>query len=287
MNASHIPMTSEAYHATDDIGSSMIETFRSSRTLFHGLYVAKTIERKPASPAMELGTLVHLRILEPEKYYESLAPELPATAPDGDAWNLRKPAHREAKAIWEETHCNGKVLLSQEDREKIEAMAASVFRCKRAWRLIEGKGEPEYSIFWTDNETGLKLKCRVDWFSSIPVDLKTTKDPNPLSYSKDCVNYGYFRKRYHYEAGIADLMGEPVPMVHLAVGSNPPYDVAVYELDDADSRTGERIGFNQWRESLRDIAKCYETGDWSNPWGERIVKLSAPSYAFTQDQYSI
>lgn len=287
MNARHIPMTADQYHATKDLGSSMIETFRDSRTLFHGLYVTGEIPRKPPSPAMELGTLVHLRILEPDQFKQKIAPDLPPTAPDGSDWNLRKPDHRDWKATWIESNCTGKIFVDAESRAKIEAMAASVFANRRARHLIERRGEPEYSVFWTDNETGLDLKCRVDWMGEYPIDLKTTRDCSPEAFAKQCVELGYARKKAHYEAGINELLDlkEPMPLIHIAVSSEAPFNCACYTINDRDKRSIS-LGKTQWRECLTQIAHCQESGNWRDPYTVDVIDLSLPHSAFSQDQYT-
>ena len=62
--------------------------------------------------------------------------------------------------------------------------------------------------------------------------------------------------------------------------------MAVYELDDLD-RDGNSLGYRQWRQTLRELAKCYETGDWSDPWERQVTKLQLPGWAFFEDDYTL
>jgi hypothetical protein len=150
---------------------------------------------------------------------------------------------------------------------------------------LERRGEPELSIFWTDRETGLRLKCRVDWFSDYPLDLKTTRDPSPMAYARQYAALGYHRKRAHYRAGIFAHTGEHLPFVHLATGTEPPHEVAVYDPDDSDYRSGRSVGEDQYRATLRQLAECFASADWSNPWESQVTRLELPGWAFSEDQY--
>lgn len=278
-------LTNEQYHATPFIGASMLEVFRKSRRRYYEQYVARTIPAKPASPAMELGTLIHCRILEPEKFAGMVGEVAPEVAPDGKPWLRRKGSQHEAWwNEWLESQA-GRIPVDKATANRIEAIAAAVWANEDAKRLLSRPGKPEYSISWKDRETGLELKCRVDYFAEIPVDLKTTKDPSPMAYPHDVVRFGYHRKRAHYQAGIFALTGEHYPFCHIAAGTEQPHEVAVYDIDDM--RNGKSLGEQQWRETLNQLAECYASGDWSNPWESQITSLSIPNWAFFEDAYLV
>ena len=69
-------LTSEEYHATSDVGNSMLSTFRKSRREYHARFIAKTIESEASDP-MKLGTVAHSAILEPH-IIERVCLEIPA-----------------------------------------------------------------------------------------------------------------------------------------------------------------------------------------------------------------
>ena len=286
MSAKHIDLSNADYHAHPAIGSSMLEDFWRSRRLYHGRYVAKTILRNPPSDAMILGTLLHLRILEPQRYESELAPMQSAVAPDGKKWFRRQGSEHERWWAEYEATCEGKIIADAETRAKVEAMAAAVMANEDARLIIERRGEPEYSIFWTDSETKLDLKCRVDWMGPYPIDLKTTRDPSPKGYSRQFVELGYARKRAHYMAGIFAMTGEHLPFMHIAVRNEPPFEVGVYEIDDT-GRDGVGLGESQWRGLLRELATCIEKNDWRNAWEKGVTTLSLPNYAFMENQYHL
>jgi hypothetical protein len=282
--ARHVELSAEEYHAHPAIGSSMLEVFRRSRREYHARFITKTLEQT-TSPALELGTLVHMLLLEPEIYAETVA-FLP---PDcgGEEWNWRLKAHRETRdAILEGFAAEGKRCIEPELHLKVQNIVNAIRGNWHARRLVNADGQREFSIFWTDPYTGLELKCRVDWYAAIPLDIKTACDPSPMGFSKAAANLSYFCKAAHYAHGIAAYAGEPIPMVHLVAETTAPFRVAVYELDDRDL-SEQSLGRSQWRRALNDLKWCIDSGDFREEWEKRIVTLRPPTYAFTQDQYDL
>lgn len=280
-------LPAEEYHAHPAIGSSQLEDFRESRRLYEGRYILKTIPRRAPSPAMQLGTWIHTRLLEPDKYFADLAEPMPEVAPDGKKWLKRKGSDHEKWWADELAKREGKIAIDEDTRQLIEDVAASVLAKPWAKPLLSEDGEPEYSIFWTDEETGLQLKCRVDWFRPIvSIDLKTTECASPAKFVKTCVALGYHRKRAHYLAGIRALTGDKRSrMVHLAVGTTPPYSAGAYELGDTDRYTNSSLGLMEWRHDLKCLARCLEANDFSETWEREILTIEYPAYAFTQGSY--
>lgn len=284
--AEHREISADEYHACPAWGASMLEDFRQSRRTSYARHVAKTEPKPEPTDAMKLGTLVHLRLLEPAEFSKTVR-TMPAIATDGTPWNFRKPAHREARdSLAASLAADGLTVIEREQFEQVEAIAASVLGNWHARRLLERDGQPEYSIFWTDKETGIPLKCRVDWWSTLPLDIKTTCDPSPEAFSRQCAQLGYDRKRAHYLAGIAAHVGESLPLVHLAVGTQPYYPCCPYDLDDTDAN-GKSRGQRQWRQTLRDLAACLESGDWAEPYEKQIVSLRLPNWAHHSDEFSV
>lgn len=284
-DARHVEMTAEEYHAHPAVGSSMLEDFRTSRRLYYAKHIAKT-EPQKKSDALDFGTLVHLMLLEPEKLPVLVAPPMPAVTPSGEPWNKRLKADREAWAAAEAERSCFPLCFSDEDLKRAKRTVDAVMGNWHARRLVEQKGEREYSIFWTDPATGIECKCRVDWWSAIPLDIKTTCDATPAFYAKQCVKFGYTRKRAHYLDGIRYLTGDKNPaFVHLAVETDGFHRVLCSELDDLD-RDGHSLGETQRRSLLWELAKCIETGDWREPWERNVITLGLPGWAYSEDAFN-
>lgn len=282
--AEHRPMSSEEYHAHPALGASMLETFRESRRKFHALYVAKTMPSPPPTAAMQLGTLVHLRLLEPEKFTARVAEPFPALAPDGKKWLRRSGSDHEKWWQDELDKREGLIACDEQALDQIKSIVKAVRANSRANWLLSQQGEAEYPIFWTDPDTGLDCKIMVDWFAAIKLDLKTTYDPSPAAYAKSLVSLGYHRKLAHYKCGLSHYCGDETEFVHVAIGTTEPYCIACYEVDDRD-RQGFNLGAAQRRRTLYELAECYRTGDWREPWEKSVVTLQLPPWAFSEDAY--
>lgn len=287
INSEHREITAEAYHADPAISSGALEDFRQSRRLYEGRYITGTVPKQLPTPAMLLGTYVHMRILEPDRFYSLLAEPLPELAPDGKKWLRRKDSDHEKWWAEEQAKREGKLALEEWEIERIEAIAKSVLSKRWARSLLSGEGQSEFSIFWTDPETGLRLRCLVDWFRElVSIDLKTTGDSSPEQFVKRCVSLGYHRKRAHYLAGLQAFTGQKEShLIHIAVATEPPYSAGAYELIDIDRYTNRSLGHMEWRHTLRTLARCLESGDFSDAWETEILSIELPPYAFSQSLY--
>lgn len=282
--AYHVAMSAEEYHASDAHGSSMLETFRDSRRTFHAQFVAKTAPRKESTPAMKVGTLCHLKLFEPERFAAIVAEPYPAVAPDGKKW-LRREGSDHANWWQEEIDKrDGKIDADEQTLDLVDSVVKAIRENKRANQLLSQDGKTEYPIFWTDPDTGLACKIMVDWFATISLDLKTSCDPSPKAYAESLANLGYHRKLAHYKCGLAHLVGKEARFTHIVAGTTAPHCVACYEVDDRDFQ-GFSLGVSQRRRTLFDLAECYHTDDWREPWEKSVVTLQLPGWAFHEDSY--
>lgn len=282
--AEHIPMPAADYHADAANGSSDLELFRQSRREYHAVKVAKTKPPKAATEPMQLGTMIHCKLFEPEKFHEVVADPLPKLAPDGKKWLRRQGSDHEKWWQEELNKREGRIACDADTLETVDNVVAAIRANPWAARILGEPGETEYSVFWTDSETGLRLKCRFDWFSATVLDLKTTASADPRDYSRQVFRLGYHRKWAHYKAGLNALRGEQSPFVHIAAETSGFYRVGCFEIDDRDKH-GFALGVAQRRRTLHDLAECYETGDWREPWEKMVVVLELPASAFYEDQY--
>lgn len=275
------------YHDRSEVGASMLEDFRDNRKVYRATYIDKTRPKREATPAMLFGTLVHLLALEPERFADMVAepmPDLSGNAPDGKKWNRRKGSDHEAWWQEEVDKRAGKIAADQKTLDRVAAASAAVKRHPVVASILD-TGAGEVSHYWTDEETGLRCKCRVDWLaSSCAMDIKTAIDPSPAGFARRVVQLGYHRKLAHYLDGLQACHGEPVPLVHVAVEPEWPHRVAVYELDDL--RDGIALGRQQRREVLRQLADCLKSDEWSEPWETGVTALRIPNYAWNENDYT-
>jgi hypothetical protein len=283
----------DEYHAHDAQGSSMLEDFRESRRLYFDRHVAKRSKREPTE-TMDLGTMIHIALLEPEKWDERVAEPLPEHAPDGKNWLRRKGSEHER--AWREMldARAGRIIPKNPGVvETVRLVVQAIHDNERSAKLLaQPAGQTEFAILWTDADTGIECKCLVDWFAPIAFDLKTTTDASPREWSRRLVSLGYHRKLAHYQAGLNSFSGDQHPFVHIAAETTPPYRIGNYELDDREPREQLfKLGVAQRRRTLRDLKACREAwaaGDeraWWEPWEKEVTRISLPGWAFTEDQW--
>ena len=246
-------ITNEAYHASDPLSKSDLHLLSKSPAHFKYALDHKGDEH---TSAMTFGTAFHAYVLEPEKFVQEyiVAPVIDRRTKAG-------------KALAAEIEESGKIPISENDMEKIKAMAHNVLSNKCAAALLSG--EKEVSYFWTDNATGIDLKCRPDCRTdlggvSVIVDLKTCNNADTDAFFRDCIKYGYDLQAAMYTRGVDLIEDKPHRFVFIAVEKDPPYAFNILEADKLfiDKGTSDLVGY------LDTVAKCTATGNWYGYNGE-------------------
>ena len=203
---------------------------------------------------MELGTAVHMAVLEPELFLETYT-----TAP---AVSKTTKAGKEA---WAEAEATGKKLLKSEELDQIDRMHQSLLSHPGARKALKSAGKAEQSIFATDSATGLEMKCRPDYLtdSGWVIDLKTTTDASAESFARSAANFRYHVQAAWYMHVIQTATGErPKGFVFLAVEKSAPYAVQVFKASPELIEAGQQ----QAAADLQRIAECKQTYTENKPW---------------------
>jgi exodeoxyribonuclease VIII len=207
---------------------------------------------------MKLGSLTHCAVLEPDELSSRYGICLPRNTKAG-------------KEMEGEMIAAGIEAVTASDMEQAMAMAGSV-RSHQAAAALLRDGKAEQSFWWDDTPTGLRCKCRPDWYTgNTIVDLKTTTDASPKGFARSVAQWRYAIQQNHYLAGtFAERF------VFIAVEKTYPYAVGVYELDEAAALYGEA----ERRNNLQTIADCRAISEWPG-YGNTIQPLSLPAWALT------
>ena len=113
--------------------------------------------------------------------------------PDVELWPVIDREHREANA--------DKILIKPDVAMQIAFRAGIIERHPAACKAFRG-GYPQVSIFWRDPETGIRMKCRVDYLKiKATVELKTFANmmDKPLDMA---IANTVAQRRYHIQAAI-------------------------------------------------------------------------------------
>lgn len=274
-------MSDDEYHGqgefseyrTAEFSSSAAKTILGTAADYEWEYL-KSEPKKPTE-AMILGTAVHTEVLG----VGAAAVKVP------DEWVLKNGAISSKKEATEwvtEQEAAGLIVLTPAKFERVQGMAKAVLAhpLASAWLALEG--HPEASMFATDPETGLRLRCRFDYLPDDPraaIDLKTTADASPRGFMARAHDLKYHVSRAHY-LHTAELAGHPRrEMVFIAVESVAPFKVAVYQFTQEQVERGER----EARKARLRLARCLETNTWPG-YSEDLEFLEAPAYAMYQDE---
>ena len=123
-------------------------------------------------------------------------------------------------------------------------------------------GAFEVPLTWTDADTGLPCKGKLDWLipsTKTIVDLKTCRDASTRRFCGDIGRYNYHAQLAHYAAGVHAALGwRPERLVLIATEKIPPYDVGVFTIG-AELRD---VGAEIVRDLLRRVRDCRDAQSW-------------------------
>ncbi|UAJ78346.1 PD-(D/E)XK nuclease-like domain-containing protein [Leifsonia sp. ZF2019] len=209
---------------------------------------------EPAKKAYDVGSAVHGKVL---------GVGAPVTAiPAGYLAINGAASTKEAKAFIQGARDAGKIPVKQAEYDEINAIAESVLAHPLARSLFEQEGQAEASVFATDPETGVQIRCRFDYLADICVDLKTSAgDASEEGFSRTVakpeLRYDVRQEFYLHTYGVAT--GEfAARMKFVVVEKTAPYLVGVHTLSEEYAEVGRMA----MRKGINTYAACLETNMW-------------------------
>jgi hypothetical protein len=258
-----LPKNDEEYFALEAFSASGAKLLLKSPAHFR----ADRLRPHAPTPAMQIGTLTHRLILEPEK--------TPGYALK--TWDART---KEGKARAAEVAEQGLVVIDEDIERDLLGMRASVMQHATAGDLVRACVEREVPIVWDDLAYGIKCKAKLDalaveemFDTTVIVDLKTAVDASPKGFARAVANFSYHIQAAHYAAGLELARGKKARFVFVVVEKVAPYAVGVYTLDEAALSAGRR--------SLTRAKMLYAQAIATNQWpayGDALQTLSLPSW---------
>jgi hypothetical protein len=208
---------------------------------------------EPPKKAFEHGTAAHALVLD-------AGPKLVIV--NADDW--RTKAAKEAR---DSARFEGRVPLLAADYARVEAMAIAIRGHPLADVLLDPqRGNAEQSLFWTDDDTGIWRRARLDYLPDprhgrrmvIP-DYKTCDRADRESVRKAVGNYGYHIQAAQYTGGVRALgLDDDPAFVFVFQEKTPPYLVNVVQLDDEAMAAGR----DRMRLACEIFRDCTQAGYW-------------------------
>ena len=225
------------------------------------------IETSYETPAMRLGTAVHMAALEPDRF--------------GQVYGEGPMVSRSTK-VWKEAQVATKAtLLPPDEFRLITGIVRSLQDHDAASKaLFRGNGENEATFITKDAASGIDLKCRADRVTSTGflVDLKTTQDASARAFGKSVVNFSYHLQSAFYMRCVEEATGTcPKGFVFVAVEKEPPYACQVFLADDEMLNIGIKK-VDDLLSQLRSFTEKFGTSPWPS-YSQQVQKLSLPEWA--------
>jgi exodeoxyribonuclease VIII len=201
---------------------------------------------------MQLGTAIHARILEPDKYQQDyfVLPQFSDKLKgkfDRDDY-LKANAHR--------------TRLDPGTANLIEEISNAIEKKPFINRILtHSDKEVEVSVFWTDPETGIKFKVRLDLVLAslgLIVDLKTTTSCDKWHFKRQCQKLHYDLSAYMYRHIAEQVMGRRFEFSFLAIGKSHPLDSVIFKPPEEMFMDGKRK-FDLFRTRILD---CINSNQW-------------------------
>lgn len=261
-------ISNKAYHDnTSRISKSGLDIIAKSPQHYWSAYLDPKREPRKETPALLLGRVVHLAILEPQLLREEFAID--------PGFNMRTNQGKAAHQDWLTQIGPSKSVIDLETYNIAMRMREAVHAHPAAAELLRS-GFAEQTWYWTDQATGAPCKCRTDFMNRdrFVVDIKTTEDASPEAFGRSAAKYRYHVQGAYYTDGLVNNGYTPNGFVFIAVEKAPPYAVAVYYLDEIAADVGRQL----YTRDLSVYALCKESGHWPG-YGTEITALQLPSYA--------
>lgn len=242
--------------------------------------------RKPSDPNKnyDFGHAAHKMVLGVGSRLAMLDPKVCGHTADGKIAKVPS-ATSEWKQAAAKARNEGKLPIAKADMEKAQTMAGRVFQHRVAGRLLS-KGQAEHSIYWHDDETGVRRRIRPDFITdglgrTICIDYKTSTSADPKQFQRAVFDYGYHMQQAYYEDGLAELGLEDVGFLFVVQSKTAPYTVSVCQIDPDVVELGRR----QNRAAVELFARCMSEGRW--PGYDGIQAVGMAGWAVKQIEESL
>lgn len=267
-------MTNEEYHAAPGLSNSGLKHLAVSPLRYWHRCINPNRE-KETTPFLDFGQALHTAILEPDEFEERYAcrvnpadyPGILDTVADMKAWlkaqglpvthrdkdeyieKIKLYAGPEAPLILQclddEQKASGKTLFKGDDWARITGAADALKNEPRLQEILSASdGQREISLFANDPETGVLVKCRLDFWSPTrgKVDLKTFTQKRSMTIGKtvtDAIWYERYWIQSYWYSWIESLQKDfarpgiaaaTAPFYLAFVESDPPHEVKLREL---------------------------------------------------------
>ncbi len=226
-------------------------------------YQRSLIARRNSTKKMDFGSLVHLLTLEPHLLLAKVA-IYPGTSPSIKESREFAQAHI------------GMMIFDEPTFHMAEAARDRLINTRvmgRPFGDFLSEGEAEASIYFTDPDTGVECRTRIDLrHPEANFDLKTTAYVQSEAWRRHALSLHYDMQAYMYSLADCLYAGreEPLPFVFMSVEND-------YPLSTHARRAGLSFmteGGRKYKHAISAYAACASTDYWPSPGGEEVIEIT-------------
>lgn len=273
-------MSNNEYHAVAAVNASTLKIagYDEGDRCWADVRAYLDGEQQLSSYDMMFGSAAHAWLLEDNEdlVIEVKKWENPLT---GNLCNVAGSTIKPMLDACERAH-PGQYVVGLGDKEVIRRM---VERCREHPRISDMLSIPssrELTLFWTDEETGLPCKARIDWWTSpterthgVYVDYKTARSIKGHLWSKQFEDLGYWFSAGWYGDGIVatGLDRSPLPL-WIAQEKDKTFQCRIFECDSQIIEYGRYLS----RDLLRGFAQCVAEDRWPGVHTNNVMVTPRP-----------
>lgn len=226
--------------------------------------------------AYDIGRVAHRLILGRGDEYRVIPKEILAS--NGAA------STKEAKAFIEECREAGCTPIKEDEIAGARVMSGAVNRkLERMGMEIDPARSELAAIAELDGVTCRMLADNVPVGRPYFVDVKTTTDASVDAVTRAVTAYGYDLQAAHYQAVWEAVTGERRAMRFVFVEKEPPHEVSVVQLHDAEADDADWMldARHKAAEARRIWGECI-TADYWPGYPEQVAVIGAPAWHRTR-----
>ena len=248
------------------------------------IFKAAQDEPPKPKPHYDFGHAAHKMVLGEGSDLFVLDPVIHGRTKEGKvaqnpaATSMWKAADQKARQM-------GKSCITKEQMGIAQIMAGRVFAHPIAAKLLDiDNGVAEYSGYWHDDETSVRLRLRPDWVytpqrgRAIYVEYKSAISAEPKEFEKSVGTFGYHCQAAWQLDGLAEVeVSDDAAHLFIVQQKTPPFLVSVVQLDPEAIELGRR----QNRRAIDIYAECSDRNQWPG-YGTGIYTASLPGWLVKQ-----
>jgi len=252
------------YHALDRCSKSRLSKMKDRSPM----HMRHDVENPTATPAMMFGRGIHAYLASPDDFLHEWG------VFDG---SLRSNAGKEEWARMEEHF--GDQIVRTDDYDLIQRINTALMNTETVQAILDcdpDQIERELTILWTEPNTRLQMKSRIDLWQMIlglNIDWKSARDASPAAINRQAAQLDYDLQAAMYRVALRQHGAEVNASVFVCFEKEDPIGVGFYQAYDIDCDMAYKAAIPLFKQ----YKACEDSGVWPG-YPDEIVRLELPEW---------